>query len=153
QSNAQLRSLEFRYVNLLRDLPNHDAGGELTFSELPNGTWIVKDWRIRMPRISEERDAQGRTRRYVVTAYQDEGGIVQQAQTAGGTKILDELQGGVHGAVSDSLGRPAPGLRVRLDGTAFEAVSDSLGVFSFSDVGRGLYRVMAASDALTEAGE
>lgn len=153
QASARLRSLEFRYVNLLRDLSEHDGGGELTFSELPNGTWIVKDWRIRMPRISEERDTGGRTRRVHVVGYQDEGGIVQQAQTAGGTKVLDELMGGVHGTVLDSLGRPATGLRVWLEGTQLATVSDSVGGFSFSNVGRGLYRVMASSDAFDEAGE
>src|SRR5207248_7801806 len=64
-----------------------------------------------------------------------------------------ELGGGVHGTVSDSLGRPAAGLRVWLDGTAFATSSDALDGFSFSDVGRGLYRVMASTDEYEEAGE
>ena len=106
-----------------------------------------------MPRISEERDIQGRIRRYVVTAYQDEGGIVQQARTNRGQVILDELQGGIHGTVVDSLGRPAQGLRVWIEGTDFATVSDSLGSFSFGGVGKGFYRVATISPALEAAGE
>jgi hypothetical protein len=154
QGTAQLRTIEYKYVNLLRELGNnHDAGGELNFVALPNGTWIVKDWRIRMPRISEERDIQGRIRRYVVTAYQDEGGSVQQVQTNRGGIVLDELRGGVHGTVTDSIGRPAAGLRVWIDGTEFETVSDSAGAFSFAGVGKGFYRVATISPALEDAGE
>lgn len=153
QATARLRSLEYRYVNLLRELgDDHDAGGELAFIELPNGTWIVKEWRIRMPRISQERDIQGRVMRYVVTAYQDEGGIVQQARTNRGQVVLDELQGGIHGTVTDSLGRPASA-RVWIEGTQFETVADSLGSFGFAGVGRGFYRVSAIDPALEEAGE
>jgi hypothetical protein len=153
QANARLRSLEFRYVNLLRGLAEQDGRGEINFMELPNGTWIVKDWFIRMPRLAEERDNAGRTRRFVVKGYQDDGGIVQQARTAKGTKIFDDVIGGVHGFVLDSVGRPASGLTVSLEGTQFSTVSDSLGAFSFSDVGRGLYRVVATTPALAEAGE
>ena len=153
QESAQLRSLEYRYVNLLRDLREHDGGGELTYALLPNGTWIVKEWRIRMPRIAEERDGQGRTRRFVVTGYRDEGGVVQQATTAAGGVVLDDLQGGVHGIVTDSLGRPAAGRSVAIEGTRFATVSDADGSFSFSGVGRGIWRVVVADPVLEAAGE
>jgi hypothetical protein len=154
QRTAELKSIEYRYVNLMRELgDDHDAGGALEFAALPNGTWIVKDWRIRMPRISEERDAQGRIRRYVVTAYQDEGGNVRQVRTNTGAVVLDEVQGGIHGTVIDSLGRPAPGLRVWLEGTEHATIADSVGAFSFAGVGKGFYRVATISPALEAAGE
>jgi hypothetical protein len=153
-SATQRLSIEYKYVNLFRDIgDNHDASGELSFVELPNGTWIVKDWRIRMPKIEQEQDVQGRVRRYVVTAYQDAGGNVRQVQTNRGDIVLDELQGGVHGTVTDSVGRPASGLRVWIEGTEFTTVSDSLGSFSFAGVGKGFYRVATISPALEEAGE
>jgi hypothetical protein len=55
--------------------------------------------------------------------------------------------------VTDSIGRPAAGLRVWIDGTGFETVSDSLGAFSFAGVGRGFYRVSTISAVLEDAGE
>lgn len=149
---ARLRSLEYEYVNLHRELPEHGGGGELTFTGLPNGTWIVQEWRIRMPRIAVERDNEGRTRRLTVTGYEDEGGIVQRAATVSGEVVMDNLGGTIDGTVSDSLGRPAAGARVWVQGTAYGAVADAAGAFSIPSLAPGLWTVRASGSALDAVG-
>jgi hypothetical protein len=47
----ELRSLDFRYVNLELPVPGSDsvAGGHVGFVRLPVGAWIVSDWEVRVP--------------------------------------------------------------------------------------------------------
>lgn len=49
RSSAELRRLDFRYVNI--DLPIADEiyGGNVVFDQLPDGGWIVQSWEIRTP--------------------------------------------------------------------------------------------------------
>ncbi|HEX2081370.1 MAG TPA: carboxypeptidase-like regulatory domain-containing protein [Longimicrobium sp.] len=48
---ARLRTLEYTYVNLPYPNPDDALGGELDFEQLPDGTWIVRRWIVRMPRL------------------------------------------------------------------------------------------------------
>jgi hypothetical protein len=48
---AQLRRLEYTYVNLPFSNPQDALGGELAFEQLPDGGWIVRRWVVRMPRL------------------------------------------------------------------------------------------------------
>jgi hypothetical protein len=49
RETAYLRSLDFKYVNAPTDLTEGVAGGRVDFERLPDGTWIVKRWWIRIP--------------------------------------------------------------------------------------------------------
>ncbi len=51
--SAELRTLQFDYVNLPNVLRNPRAGGSVGFLRLPSGAWLVNEWSIRMPRVSE----------------------------------------------------------------------------------------------------
>ena len=139
---AQLRSLEYRYVNLGRRVDGDDASGELTFRGLPNGTWIVNKWRIRMPRLEAENNRYGRPGRYRILGYREGGGVVNRVATATG-EVVDqgERGAGVHGLVTDSLGRPLPSMRVWIEGTSFETTTEANGVFAITDVGEGVWAV------------
>lgn len=44
-----LRSVEFSYVNLPATVDDTVAGGEIEFTQLPNGSWILPRWLIRAP--------------------------------------------------------------------------------------------------------
>jgi hypothetical protein len=145
RESARLRSLEYRYVNHPMRLPETDAGGEVTFAELPNGTWIVKEWRIRMPEIVEERDRQQRFRRYLVRGYRHTGGIVQRATTASGAVVIDDMQSGITGVVVDSAGGIAQGTRVWVEGTAVEDTTDTDGRFSLPGLGAGTWLVRSTA--------
>jgi hypothetical protein len=150
---GRLRSIEYNYVNLPWQISTRDAGGEIRLRGLPNGTWIVQDWRIRMPMIVEERDEYGRARAHRVTGYVDEGGVVNVVATTAGEPVEWETGlGRVAGVVSDSVGRPTSKAVVRIEGTDFLAETDRNGRFTFEDVGVGVWTVTASSDALGRFG-
>lgn len=54
---AELRRLDYSYVNLPRDLASTPAGGNVEFLRLPSGVWLVNRWSIRMPRPTETEEA------------------------------------------------------------------------------------------------
>jgi hypothetical protein len=49
RQSLELRSLRFRYTGLGSWVPPDSAGGELVFSRLRSGAWIVDRWSIRAP--------------------------------------------------------------------------------------------------------
>ncbi len=58
-----LKWLEFSYLNLpgpAEEAKNDQIGGRVDFRSLPDGTWIVSKWYIRMPRVVEELGSHGR---------------------------------------------------------------------------------------------
>ena len=148
EESGRLRSLEYRYVNHPLRLPTNDGGGDLVFAELPNGTWIVREWRIRMPYPLQELDRQGRFRRWVINGYRDTGGVVQQATTNTGAIVMDVVRAGITGVVVDSAGRPVTGAPVRIQGTEAADTTAADGTFSFTDVGEGTWSVAAAMPEL-----
>jgi hypothetical protein len=150
-ASGRLRELEYRYVNLPGELRDGLVGGELFFAGMPNGTWIVKEWRIRMPRGSIEQDPFGR-RRAVVFGYEEEGGVVRQAATDRGEIAFDAAGGGVRGVVYDSAGAPARGVWVAVDGTDFTALTDAGGAFDFPELGRGVWTLTTTTPELEVVG-
>src|SRR5690606_24922594 len=110
---ARLRSMEYQYMNHRTVAVNgDDAHGALSFRGLPNGTWIVDDWSITMPRLREIRDREARLVRYDVRGYVQEGGIVTEVQRPDGSVALRFGQASLEGLVTDSLSRPLPGARI-----------------------------------------
>jgi hypothetical protein len=154
RSTAMLQSLEFRYTNLIAGLDQHNAGGDLTFEHLPNGTWIVQEWNIRMPIVEELRTGRrlGNLRNLYVSGYDAEGGVVLRATTNTGQVVMDNAAGGIRGVLTDSVGDPMPGEPVRITGTSTETQTGVDGTFSFTGVGAGRWTVLAAPYAFTVAG-
>jgi len=108
---------------------------------MPNGTWIVDRWFIRLP--AGVRTARG----FVVNALVEGGGEILSAQTAGGARNLAVSTTRITGFVFDSVnGRPLTNAMVYLSGTAHRTVTDSLGRFDIADVRDGHY-VIAFSHA------
>jgi hypothetical protein len=150
---GRLRTIEYNYVNLPWQISQRDAGGEIHLRGLPNGTWIVAEWRIRMPHIVEERDEAGRFRAHRVTGYRDEGGVVNLVAATSGEQVeWDSGLGQIAGVVTDSAGRPAAGASVRIRGADFLAETDRGGRFTFEGVGAGVWSVAASSEAFDRLG-
>ena len=113
----ELRWLEYRYQNLNADLSSPEVGGRVDFQRLPNGTWIVPEWWIRMPTIGYVRDESGRRQPYL-ESYRVSGGIVMEVQESGGRTIVEAETGTIEGIVLDSLGvAPLRGARVGVRGS------------------------------------
>jgi len=49
RESAQLRQLNFEYTRVPKWARGTEATGELRFAPLPDGGWIVQQWRLRVP--------------------------------------------------------------------------------------------------------
>jgi hypothetical protein len=140
---GELRSFDYRYVNLPDELPPSRAGGHLSFSYLPSGSWIVSDWWIRMPRIGLQRQGSLVTEVVQILAgYVEQGGRVVSV----GGEPWDPDRGlgraTLRGVVFDSLGQaPLSGARVSVVGTRLSARTGPDGRFVLQDVPAGRRRL------------
>ncbi len=140
----ELEWLEYRYQNLDADLTSPDVGGRVDFQRLPDGTWIVPEWWIRMPTIGYTRDARGQRRPYL-ESYRVTGGIVTQVQESGGRTIVEAETGTIEGIVLDSLGvEPLRGARVGVRGSNQQVFTNAQGRFSITGLTAGIYEVLVS---------
>lgn len=136
----ELRLVDFRWTQLPWELQHDRVGGEVHFMRLPSGPWIVKNWTLTMPRPSrvEFRSLGGpRRERLMMDSFGQEGGMI----LIHGLESYDK-PGTVTGRIVRS-GKPLTGTRIRLVGTAFQAVVDSSGGFRFDSVPPGLHAIVA----------
>jgi hypothetical protein len=49
RSTAELRSMDYHYVNTSKAIEKAEPGGHLEFTRVLSGRWIVEDWSIRVP--------------------------------------------------------------------------------------------------------
>ncbi len=149
---AELRWLEFEYQYLDPEMTSEMVGGRVDFERMPNGTWIVPEWWIRMPVMGSQTNFQ-RERRPYIAQYHQTGGLVLEAREAGGRSLGQRAQtGGIEGVVTDSLGIPLPGVRVGVVGSNQEVYSDRAGQFSITGLTDGRYQVRFVDARLEQAG-
>ena len=148
----ELRWLEYRYQNLNADLSSPEVGGRVDFQRLPNGTWIVPEWWIRMPTIGYTRDGSGRRQPYL-ESYRVSGGIVTEVQESGGRTIVKAETGTIEGIVLDSLGvEPLRGARVGVRGSNQQVFTNAEGRFSITGLNQRAYEVLVTHPRLEELG-
>jgi len=161
RATAELRRLEYRYTGVPGLRREADAaGGRMEFTRLPDGRWIVGRWSIRMPIVTATR-VQGsmpfsdpslrdqNALHFRLAGIREEGGEVLSAAPAGGAAVVEmaAAAGSIAGTVFDSTtARPLAGARVLAAG--HEAVADSLGRFSISDLPAGDYELSFTTLAL-----
>ena len=141
--NSQLERLDFRYRNL--NLPDvllgADIGGTVEFQGLPNGTWIVDSWRIRMPRSATKLNPFDGRVMATLEGLTVQGGDVLRVLGNEGTVLETNAGGRIAGFVFDSLRTALPGARVSLEGTGIEVTTDRQGRFELLHLDPGLYSV------------
>lgn len=139
----QLSLLEYRYTNLPHGLIDSRVGGTIEFMPLGTGTWVVREWRIRMPTIGVQRVPDGGERyRPVLLGFEETGGEVTSVKTRAGESIYASSLTVVRGTVFDSTRQqPLGGAVVRLDGTSHETITDDAGNFYLVGPFDGNYRV------------
>lgn len=133
RETSELSHLEFGYPNL--DLGEHvdtdRLGGRVDFEQIEGGAWIVRRWRIRMPRL-ERRWIESLTKRELATVlagYEEEGGdvLVAEREAPGRRRSPPRI---VTGTVHDSLrGEPLADAVVSVEGTALSTRTDARGRF------------------------
>lgn len=132
RETSRLSHLEFGYPNL--DLGQHvdtdGLGGRVEFDRLDGGAWIVRSWRIRMPRL-ERGWIETLTRRELaltLVGYEEEGGEVLGATRR--TTISRRPPRTVAGTLHDSVGGgPLTGAVVSVEGTSLSTTTDAQGRF------------------------
>lgn len=142
----ELRFVDYRYTNLDDIADSLRIGGEVHFARLKSGAWIVRRWFIRMPQVGRSvsppmgltSNAPSVLVRPVVFRLREEGGDV----TAEGLRIY-EKPATVIGIVQDSSRAPLPGVRVRLSGTPYSALTGVDGAFRLDSLPPGTFDVVA----------
>jgi len=161
-ASAELRSLDFEFVNVPSPVRVAGLGGRVEFQRLVNGAWIIRDWYIRMPdRVS----VPGRVlthggrpvARDTVVGFVDDGGIARPLgdvtvrldeaapQTRRTTEVLIELRG----RVVSSDATPIAGALVSIAELDSVLVTGPSGGFQLSKlpVGRLRLRIRAIGHA------
>lgn len=145
-ATLHLKRLQFRYVNVEREYEQADAGGDLEFLKLSNGSWVVSRWQIRMPTSFK----QARSDSYGGLSARPEIRATEVKTTGG--DLLRILQNGdtlwalppisFEGKVLDSTtNAPIPGARVVVSGTTYSTVTNEFGRFRIDSVLAGAYMV------------
>lgn len=155
---VRLQELRFSYAGLSRDLPEGRLGGRIRYRRLPDGGWIVEDWRIRMPRTATQhimmRGFRGDRTRTVLTSIVENGGRVVRAVGPEGEARYAEGTATIQGTVTDSLGGGGSreGLQISVAGTEVWAMTDSTGMFRLPGVPAGTHRIEVSAPELELAG-
>lgn len=142
---TMLRWLEYGYRNLPLppEVVTGFVGGRVDFSALPNGTWIVSSWEIRMPRPGMRVDPMSGRREPYLLGFSVAGGEVLRAYGRAGPIFAAEEDGSrIVGAVFDSLRVGGlEGAEVYAVGTQARAVTGFDGRFVMGGLEPGVYEV------------
>lgn len=150
--SAELRWLDYTYQHLEPERTAPEVGGRVEFRRMPDGTWIVPGWEIRMPVMAVQTDFRGQ-RLPVIRAFKETGGIVLDIRRGGGRRVATASRsGGIEGVVRDSLGHPVPGVGVSLEGSKQTVFTDPHGRFGLTRLPEGRYAVLVSHPRLAEAG-
>ena len=148
EETAELDRLEFSYVNVSPGREIGEPGGHVAFTRLPNGTWIVREWWIRMPIMAV--DAYGRLRR---RGYREEGGVAWRVTERSGEIVLESSTATISGSVQDSIRvGPALSVTVRVLDTGEEGDIKPDGSFLLPGLAGGLHKLVVRHPLLDTLG-
>ena len=142
-ATAELQRVDFRYVNLPvpQWLMDASPGGAVVFRGLPNGTWIVTSWHIRMFSAgAAENPLTGRLAPTLEGVTMTHGEVLR---VHGDEGVVFEGESGrrVAGTVVDSLGVGLPGARVYVEGSGTRTVTDADGRFELDHLSVATYEL------------
>ena len=161
RATSQLRSVDYRYVGHATGAAAEVAGGRVEFQRIePSGAWIVREWVIRMPQLTLQRQiawsrgsfsTDGRVI-VKVSAVREEGGEVIAVRPPAPAGRRDGT-GSIVGTVVDSLtGAPLPGAFVFLSGTNLSDSTDAEGRYRIDRIRPGRHVVSFLHPRLHEVG-
>lgn len=150
----ELRLVEFRYTLLPSFEGSDRVGGEVHFGKLASGAWVTSRWFMRFPQyVRSVSPVDAYTRipsvnvRPTMHRLVEEGGMVFTSSLK-----LFLRPAVVTGTVTDSAGRPFPGVTVRLGGTPFTTRSGMSGDYRLDSLPAGRFTVIAEHPAYSAAG-
>ncbi len=147
--SRELRHIEYRYVGLQGAARQARPGGRTAFSRLPDGRWIVSDWRIRTPILRQVTQTGIAGRREVVerlSGYHEGGGRVERLAAAPPTPMAPAV---LVGRFWDSTASaPLVGAMVRVAGVADTGFTDDRGELRLDVPAAGMRVVTVAHPKL-----
>ena len=146
--DAELQWLDYRYEFL--NVPNSDRlGGKIQFYGLPNGTWIVREWYIRMPLLEATLGIDQQTR---LIGLREQGSLVLSVNNLQGDLVLDSGAGIIEGVVLLPEGSdPVVGVVVLL-GDSTRVTTDRDGRFRFTALAQGYHGLRVFNPVLDSLG-
>ncbi len=160
RATSELRSLEFRYLNLPEAADPARPGGTVEFKRLVDGGWFVSRWSLRMPQLARrDRISDGGMRRTVMARSM---AVLRAVQVSGG-EVTRALRGdsvvyrGTGPAIAVQLVAvdsfvDGAGATLALEGTDYSAVADASGRVRVSPVLAGRYRVAVRTPLMERMG-
>ena len=151
-----LDRIEYRYRGLPQELRDERSiGGEIVFTQLQGGVWVVQDWRIRMPRMAEVRDRYDEVLRYELDGFEEVGGRVVRARQAERVEaIFRARRGALMGRATSGIdGAPLEGGEIFLSGTNVSTTVAADGSFLLEDALPGTYVLVLEHPLLDRLGE
>jgi hypothetical protein len=154
RATSELRSLEYRYVNVSKD-EERDAGGEMSFVRMKNGMWAISTWKIRMPTmvlvpVYENMRVVGQDQR--VDSIKVEGGeLVAVVSAVAGRRdtLWSRPPMTLAGVVTDSVtSKPIRGAVVALAAARRVDTTDTDGRFAIGDMLPGNYQLEVRTPSL-----
>jgi len=159
RESAELRSLDYSYVNVASAVERAHAGGHVEFLRLPDGTWTVGRWWIRSPILQttltrEPSTLPGapppvRTSQRLIGVHESSGDLIELRR--GGTSWWERGRVSAAIRVLDSAGAPVRALVSLNDSSRSVATGDD-GVVRFDRVLPGAARVDVRVPALDSLG-
>jgi hypothetical protein len=149
---SELRSLEFRYTNVVEAQEEAGAGGQMEFVRMRNGGFAIARWQIRMPvvtlvSIKAPRHGPVGPQQRLAEIRVAGGALV--AVTVGADTLWSRPPLTIAGTVTDSAsGNRLSSARVSLAGAGSTAVSDQRGQFELRNVLPGEYTVEVRTPSL-----
>ena len=151
--SSELQWLEFDYTDLDAEVRSRHLGGKVVFAGLPNGTWVVREWYIRMPQTGVRPNPFTNFPQRFLAGIQETGALVMRILTPEGETLVESETGVIEGTVLDSLHtRPLEGARVFADGTGHSAVTGPDGRYRLTGLTEGVYRIAYHHPLLEEVG-
>ena len=143
RGTAELRRLDFRYVNLpapYRDWP--EVGGRVEFERLSTGAWVIPRWHIRMPlMLRRTRDRSGTPGHLVLETLSETGARVESVRGVDGQVLAEAAGATLYGTVTGSDGGALPDVRVRIASLDRVARTGPDGAYRLSGLPGGTYDV------------
>lgn len=151
--SSELQWLEYNYADLEAELRSRHVGGKVMFTGLPNGTWVVREWYIRMPRPGMRPNPFTNIPERFLAGIRETGAVVMRILTPLGETLVEAETGTIEGTVLDSLHtRPLEGARVFAEGTDHSAVTGEDGSYRLTGLTEGVYRIAYHHQVLEEVG-
>jgi len=141
RGTAALRLLEHGYTWARYQAAQGVARGHVEFEGLPNGSWIVRKWWIRMPQLGQNLMLAMDGRQGIsVIGIREAGGEITRINTLGSQRLAQVERGTVSGVVWDTTRHaPLEGALVYLSGTSFAGTTDAEGRFLIEGVSEGVF--------------